>query len=268
MVSVEEEVTFDLMVPTECGQLLLWNVSCWVSPHPLPAGLGDFLVSRHLMRKLGFDENELLRAATQGVPAGRRAGHGDSGRFDTAEEGQLEEVEEERLLPDLSMGRREEDSKIRRLLNDMAEEARKAGAGASWAERLGRLLQKYWDVFRLVLGRDPPVKTEPLRMRLKPGALLVRSRARRYPAEHREFMRQHVEALVEAGLVYRNPGSRWASPPLIVKKGVGGFRMTVDVRAVNSQTEVTQWPMPLLEVVLDHVQGATVFFSLDFFKGY
>ena len=44
--------------------------------------------------------------------------------------------------------------------------------------------------------------------------------------------------------------------------------MTVDVRAVNSQTEVTQWPMPLLEVVLDHVQGATVFFSLDFFKGY
>jgi hypothetical protein len=44
--------------------------------------------------------------------------------------------------------------------------------------------------------------------------------------------------------------------------------MTVDVRAVNSQTEATQWSMPLLEVVLNHMQRATVFFSLDFFKGY
>ncbi|KAH9182886.1 hypothetical protein AeNC1_015138, partial [Aphanomyces euteiches] len=44
--------------------------------------------------------------------------------------------------------------------------------------------------------------------------------------------------------------------------------MTVDVRAVNAQTETIQWPMPLLEVVLDQLQGAQVFFSVDFFKGY
>ncbi len=173
-------------------------------------------------------------------------------------------MEAERLLPDLSMRRQQEESQIRELLRDKTEEARKAGAGAQWSEILGRLLQEHWDVFRLVLGRDPPVKTEPLRVRLKQGARPVRSRARRYPAEHREFMRQHVEALLEAGLVYRNPGSRWSSPPLIVKKGGGGFRMTVDVRAVNAQTEATQRPMPLLEVVLDHVQGATVFLASIF----
>jgi hypothetical protein len=28
------------------------------------------------------------------------------------------------------------------------------------------------------------------------------------------------------------------------------------------------WPMPMLEVALDHVGGASVFFSPDFFKGY
>ncbi len=120
------------------------------------------------------------------------------------------------------MERQEEESQIRELLRDKTEEAMNAGAGAQWSERLGRLLQEHWDVFRLVLGRDPPVKTEPLHVRLKQGARPVRSRARRYPAEHREFMRQHVEALVEAGLVYRNPGNRWSSPPLIVKKGGGG----------------------------------------------
>jgi hypothetical protein len=44
--------------------------------------------------------------------------------------------------------------------------------------------------------------------------------------------------------------------------------MTVDVRAVNAQTEAMFWPMPILEVVMDHLQGAKVFFVIDFFKGY
>ncbi len=193
------------------------------------------------MQKLGFDENELLTKACQRADERDMAVAVDA---TTAEGGQLERVEAERLLPDLSMERQEEESKIRGLLRDKTEEARKAGAGANWAERLGLLLQEHWDVFRMVLGRDPLVMAEPLRVRLKQGARPVRSRARRYPAEHREFMRQHVEALAEAGLVYQNPGSRWSSPPLIVKKSGGGVRMTVDVRA------------------------ATVFFGLDFFKGY
>ncbi len=264
-VSVEEEVTLDVTVPTECGQMLLKNVNCWVSPHPLPASLGDCLLSRHVMRELGFDEKELLAKACQ------QAEERDMGAvvdLRTLEEGQLEELEGARLLPDLTMDSGEEEMEIRRLLRVKAQEAQQAGADTDWVKRLEDLLQEHWDVFRLVLGRDPPVKTEPLRVRLKSGGRPVKSRARRYPAEHREFMRKHVEALVKAGLVYRNPRSRWSSPPLIVKKSGGGFRMTVDVRAVNSQTEATQWPMPLLEVVLDHVQGATVFFGLDFFKGY
>ncbi len=44
--------------------------------------------------------------------------------------------------------------------------------------------------------------------------------------------------------------------------------MTVDVRAVNAQTEAMFSPMPILEVVMDHLQGAKVFFVIDFFKGY
>jgi hypothetical protein len=56
----------------------------------------------------------------------------------TAEEGQLEKMEAERLLPDLSMKRQEEESQIRELLRDKTEEAKNAGAGAQWSERLGR----------------------------------------------------------------------------------------------------------------------------------
>jgi hypothetical protein len=158
------------------------------------------------------------------------------------------------------MERRQEESKIRLLLRNKAGGGRERRGPAPIGQKDGLLLQEHSDVFRLVLGRDPPVKTEPLRVQSRPGARPVRSQTRRYPAEHREFMRRHVEALAEAGMVYRNPGSRWSSPPLIVK-GEGGLRMTVDVRVVNSQAESPQWPMSLLEVVIDHEQGATVFSS-------
>jgi hypothetical protein len=45
--------------------------------------------------------------------------------------------------------------------------------------------------------------------------------------------------------------------------------MTVDVRAVNAQTERLVWPMPMLEVVLYRLDGAARarFFMFDFFKG-
>jgi hypothetical protein len=80
-------------------------------------------------------------------------------------------------------------------------------------------------------------------------------------------MDSHVDQLENAGVVYKNTRNRWFSPPLIVRKPEANeFRMTVDVRAVNAQTERMVWPMPLLEVVFDHLVGASMFFSLDFSK--
>jgi hypothetical protein len=78
-------------------------------------------------------------------------------------------------------------------------------------------------------------------------------------------MNSHVKQLEKAGLVYKNMRSRWCSPPLIVRKPEAN---AFHVRAVNAQTERMVWPMPMLEVVLDHLAGASLFFSLDFFKGY
>ena len=109
------------------------------------------------------------------------------------------------------------------------------------AERLRGLLATYEDVFRLEFGQDPPVRVEPLQVRLKEGAVPVKCKQRRYPPVHREFLDNHVRELMGAGLVYENHRSRWASPPRIVaKKDPGQYRMTVDTRGVNAMTE----PMP------------------------
>ncbi|KAH9117954.1 hypothetical protein LEN26_012317 [Aphanomyces euteiches] len=151
---------------------------------------------------------------------------------------------------------------VRAKLKEKVGECRVAGCDDSYAIELGKLLVKYEDVFRLKLGRDPPVKVEPLRVTLKADAKPVRCKARRYSKEQREFMAKHVDELQAAGLCYRNPRSKWCSAPLIVKKpDANEFRMTVDVRPVNAQTERILWPMPMLEVILDHLCGAQVFFT-------
>ncbi|ETV79142.1 hypothetical protein H257_07229 [Aphanomyces astaci] len=137
-----------------------------------------------------------------------------------------------------------------------------AGCCAEFALGLSKLLAKYMDVFRLTLGRDPPVDMPPLKVHPTKNSNPVRCKARRYSLPQREFMQKHVEELEKAGFIYRNPTSRWACAPLIVRKPhtKDKFRMAVDLRPVNSQTEQIAWPMPMLEVVVDHLRGATCFF--------
>jgi hypothetical protein len=118
------------------------------------------------------------------------------------------------------------------------QEVENAGGSPSFTTQLRDLLLRYADVFRLELGRDPPVDIPPLRVKLRGDAKPVRCKARRYGPEKRVFMDSHVEQLEKTGLVYKNTRSHWCSPALLVRKPeANAFRMTVDVRAVNAQTE-------------------------------
>jgi hypothetical protein len=53
---IEDEVSFDMTLSTDVGDFILRNVKSWVSKAPLPKGLGDLLLSREIMRKLGYDQ--------------------------------------------------------------------------------------------------------------------------------------------------------------------------------------------------------------------
>ncbi|OWZ07318.1 hypothetical protein PHMEG_00020299 [Phytophthora megakarya] len=56
------------------------------------------------------------------------------------------------------------------------------------------------DVFRLVIGRDPPVDMPHMEVTLKPGAVPARCSARRYSQAYRQFLKKHIDALIAAGL--------------------------------------------------------------------
>ena len=82
-------------------------------------------------------------------------------------------------------------------------------------------------------------------------------------------MREMVKELESFGYIRRNIRSRYASPVHVVRKPDGrGFRMTVDLGAVNEITIPVAWPMPVMEVALTQLAGSSYFAVFDAFKGY
>jgi hypothetical protein len=104
---------------------------------------------------------------------------------------------------------------------------------------------------------------------LREGAEPVRMSARKYVLPQLKFMRDKIRELEELGLVYKNIGEEWASPPLILPKpGLDQYRMTVDLRVPNGSTKPTVWPMQNLQDELHYLHGSEVFATLDFCQGY
>ncbi len=146
------------------------------------------------------------------------------------------------------------------------QEVEDEGCNLFFTIQLRDLLLRYSDVFRLELGRDPLVDMPPLRVNLRNNAKPVRCKARRYGPKQRAFMELHVDQLEKTGVVYKNTRSRWCSPPLIARNPEANeFRMIVDVRAVNAQTERIVWPMLMLEGGGSPGGGLSVFL-LELFK--
>ncbi|KAH9136630.1 hypothetical protein AeRB84_018324 [Aphanomyces euteiches] len=282
---VNEEATLDLQFNTESGPLLLANVKCWLVAEDLPGSVGHILLSRPIMIKLGYDPLTLLKdAAIISDEYDMQDAVANSGAVKAvlfaqqemvddlaSEEAELVPMELDACFPEVNKTSGDETrAEVKAVLDSKVAEAVDYGCGDEFASRLSELFVLYSDVFRLSLGKDPPVSMPPLKVHLKEGAKPIRCKSRRYSLPQRQFMQKHVRELEKAGFIYRNPASRWASAPLIVRKPhtKDEFRMTVDLRPVNAQTEQIVWPMPMLEVVIDHLAGATCFFLLDFFQGY
>ena len=103
--------------------------------------------------------------------------------------------------------------RVAETLRQKVEDCKKAGSSEKFTVELKKLLTEYQSVFRLELGRDPPVDMPSLVVNLKYGAHPERCKARRYGPEQRKFMLEHVAELERAGLVYKTPVAVGVHPP-------------------------------------------------------
>lgn len=142
----------------------------------------------------------------------------------------------------------EQEEEINLVAQHIFKSAREEGIGEAHADALQNTVLQHMDIFQVGLSAGPPAKLPPLKIELLPETRPVQDRLRNYSQEQRDFLATFVSKLLECGMVYSNPTSKWACAPLIVLKfGPSQFRFTVDLRPVNKFTLPHQYPMPNIE---------------------
>lgn len=107
---------------------------------------------------------------------------------------------------------------------------------------------------RIETGDNPPVQQRSFR---------------HSPEEQKEISRQCAE-MAEAGIIVESD-TPYSSPVLLIsKKNTSEKRFVVDYRALNAQTAMTSWPLPVFDEILDAVseQKPTLWSSIDLKSGY
>jgi hypothetical protein len=73
--------------------------------------------------------------------------------------------------------------------------------------------------------------------------------------------------MLTSGIIQHNDNP-FSSPVLLVKKKDGTFRFCVDFRHLNAITAKSMYPVPIIEELLDELEGASWFSSFDLTDGY
>lgn len=113
----------------------------------------------------------------------------------------------------------------------------------------------------------PPARSHCHSIPLVPGATSFRLRPYRYNPTQKDEIEHQVKELLQNGMIQPS-SSPFASPVILARKKTGDWRLRVDYRRLNALTVKNKYPLPVIDELLDELQGAMWFTSLDLSSGY
>jgi len=133
-------------------------------------------------------------------------------------------------------------------------------------EPLQSILHEFDSVFAPPTTLPPP-RTGDHKIPLLDGAQPFSLRPYRYnPAQKTEIETQ-IKEMLQKGWIQPST-SPYSSPVLLVRKKTGDWRLCVDFRRLNALTVKNKYPLPIIEELLEELQGASWFTTLDLSSGF
>jgi hypothetical protein len=128
------------------------------------------------------------------------------------------------------------------------------------------LLTEFSDIFSEPTGL-PPARACDHSIPLKDGATPPNIRPYRMPHKQKDLVEELIRNLLSKCEI-RPSTSPFSSPAILVRKKDKTWRLCVDYRQLNALTIKNKYPIPVIEDLLDELQGAKIFSKLDLRSGY
>jgi hypothetical protein len=129
-----------------------------------------------------------------------------------------------------------------------------------------KLVEDFSDLFASP-SQLPPSRACDHAIPLVPGTRPVYSRPYRFAPAVKDEIEKQVKEMLDAGLIQKS-SSPFASSVLLVKKKDQSWRFCVDYRQLNSITQKSKYPVPLIDDLLDELGQASWFSKLDLRSGF
>ena len=159
---------------------------------------------------------------------------------------------------------------MRSVVSIPKQAAEEAQENPKVAELKERLINAYPRLFSGVANKNPPDRGRfgTAKIKLKPNPKIYRHREYQLQGHRAEAMKKLLAEFIERGWIEPSD-SEWASPAFIVpKKEKGEWRLVVDYRGLNEQTEHDSYSLPLIDSILQKQQKKRIFTVLDLKHGY